>query len=146
MATGLIGSSSGSTLWRILEGATATNSAPSGSSAGLAIPKADIWPLPSQAVVIVRSTAGSGTMTATIKLWGYSTVAAQWFPLGIGADALKGVMDAGSALGETGADVIRHAEIVAGLFSFDRLYAEVTAIGGTSTAVNVEVLIGAPTS
>ncbi len=144
MATGIIGSGTGNHLWRILEGRTTTNNAPSGGSAGEAIPTA-LGPLPSSAIVIVRSTAGSATMTTTVKLWGYSTIATQWFPLGVGADALKGVLNAGAAIGETGADLIQHAEIVSGLFTFDRLYAEITAIGGTSTAINVEVLI-APAS
>lgn len=139
-------SGTGNTLWRILEGATATNAAPSGSSAGVAIPTA-LAPLPSSTIVLVRSTAGSATMTTTIKLWGYASAASQWFPLGTGADALKGVLNGGAAIGETGANVIQHAEIVAGLFAFDRVYAEVVAIGGTSTAVNVEALIGlAPAS
>ncbi len=141
MATGIIASGTANTLWRILEGATATNAAPSGSSAGVAIPTA-LGPLPSSTIVLVRSTAGSATMTVTIKLWGYSSAASQWFPLGIGADALKGVLNGGAAIGETGTDVIQHTEIVAGLFSFDRIYAEVVAIGGTSTAINVEALIG----
>lgn len=138
----IVGSTNGVFTWRILDARTSTNSAPSGSSAGLANPKDNIWPLPQKAVVAVYSTAGSATMTATIKLWGYLTDAAQWFPLGIGADALKGVMNGGAAIGETGTDVLRHAEIVEGLFSFDRIYAEVVAIGGTSTAVTVDVRIG----
>jgi hypothetical protein len=142
MATGLVGSTNGVFTWRILDARTSTNSAPSGSSAGLANPKDNIWPLPQKAVVAVYSTAGSATMTATIKLWGYLTDAAQWFPLGIGADALKGVMNGGAAIGETGTNVLQHAEIVEGLFSFDRIYAEVVAIGGTSTAVTVDVRIG----
>ena len=145
MATGLSSSqSSGNTIWRILEGATATNSPPSGSSAGLASPAASnpptIFPLPSSAVVLVYSTAGSVTMTTTVRLWGY--VASVWVPLGTGADATKGTMNAGAAIGETGANEIRHSEIITGLFAFDRIYAEITAIGGTSTAINVDIVIG----
>lgn len=142
MATGLVGTTNGVHTWRILDARATTNSAPSGSSAGLAIPSADIWPLPDDVVVLVYSTAGSGTMTATIKLWGYVTAAAMWVPLGVGADTTKGTLNAGAAIGETSADVLRHSEIVSGLFGFDRVYAEVVAIGGTSTAVTVDVLIG----
>lgn len=142
MATGLVGTTNGVHTWRILDAATATNSPPSGSSAGLANPSANIWPLPDDVVVLVYSTAGSSTMTATIKLWGYVTAAATWVPLGVGADTTKGTLNAGAAIGETSSDVLRHSEIVSGLFSFDRVYAEVTAIGGTSTAVTVDVLIG----
>ena len=147
MATGLIGTTNGVHTWRILDAATATNSPPSGASAGLAIPSASnaaaqIWPLPYDVLVLVYSTAGSATMTATIKLWGYVTTAATWVPLGVGADTTKGTLNAGAAIGETSADVLRHSEIVSGLFGFDRVYAEVVAIGGTSTAVTVDVLIG----
>lgn len=142
MATGLVGTTNGVHTWRILDAATATNSPPSGGSAGLAIPSANIWPLPDAVVVLVYSTAGSATMTATIKLWGYVTAAAMWVPLGVGADTTKGTLNAGAAIGETSADVLRHSEIVSGMFNFDRVYAEVVAIGGTSTAVTVDVLIG----
>lgn len=142
MATGLIGSSNGIFTWRILEGATATNSPPSGASAGLAIPSAQIWPLPTSVVVDVYSTAGSATMTVTIKLWGYSITSARWVPLGTGADTGKGIINAGAAIGENASDVIQHSEVITNLFNFDRIYAEVFAIGGTSTAVNVDVQIG----
>ncbi len=142
MATGLISTTNGVHTWRILDARTSTNSAPSGASAGEAIPSANIWPLPGDAVVLVYSTAGSATMTATIKLWGYVTAAATWVPLGVGADTTKGTLNAGAAIGETSSDVLRHSEIVSGLFGFDRIYAEVVAIGGTSTAVTVDVLIG----
>lgn len=147
MATGLTSSqSSGNHIWRILEGATATNSPPSGSSAGHASPAASnpptILPLPSSVVALVYSTAGSATMTVTVKLWGYLSVPAVWVPLGTGADLTKGTLNAGAAIGETSTDVLRHSEVIANLFAFDRIYAEITAIGGTSTAINVDIVIG----
>jgi hypothetical protein len=89
-----------------------------------------------ECLLTVFSTAGSDVMSVTLRLWGYSATAGKWAPLGSGTDALKGVINAGVALGETSANTIAHSEPVylAGLF--DRLYLQVTAIGGTDTAVS----------
>lgn len=127
---------------QLLDDATATNSAPTAATDGVALPPA--W---GDAIVLVRSTAGSGTMTATVKLWAYwegsadgSTDAIGWYPLGTDATAAdKGILNEGNALEETSADGIAHTERVVGLNAFRRLYAEVTAIGGTATAVSVWV-------
>jgi hypothetical protein len=128
----------------LLASATATNSPPSGASAG--IDTGDILrvfnTMPGTATLVLYSTAGSGTMTVTGRLWGYSSVGAGfWVPMGFGADATKGVINAASAIGETGTDTIRHAETVSLLGHFERLYFEITAIGGTSTAVTVKLVI-----
>ena len=142
MATGAMGTTNTVTTYRILDAATATNSPPSGGSAGVSLASAAIGPpWPTTCTLLVRSTAGSGTMTVTIRLWGYAEDAAVWLPLGVGLDATKGTINAGAAIGETGSDVIRHCEPIANVFHFSRLYAEVTAIGGTSTAVTVELLV-----
>ncbi len=89
-----------------------------------------------EAVLTVFNTAGTGTVTTTLRLWGYNATAGKWAPLGTGTDALKGTINAGVALGETGTDLLAHAEPVylAGLF--DRLYLQVVAIGGTGTAIS----------
>lgn len=128
----------------ILEGATATNSAPSGASAGVALSALDnfIGALTSipQATVQVWSTAGSGTMTVTVKLWGYAN--SRWSPLGTSATASsKGLLNGGNAIGETGTDTIDHAEPVYQISDFDRVYAEITAIGGTATAIRVAIVV-----
>lgn len=58
-----------------------------------------------------------------------------WFPLGTNSTAAsKGLLNEGNAIGETSADAIVHAEIINNLHHFDRVYLEVTAIGGTATA------------
>jgi len=120
----------------ILEGATATNSAPSAATDGINHKKEGM--LRDKATVFVESTAGSGTMTVTIKLWGYNSVRALWAPLGTDPD--KGVINGGSAIAEEEADTLQHMEILEGLSNIDRIYAEVTTIGGTSTAVNVGLM------
>lgn len=118
---------------QILTAAIATNSPPTLSSDGFGR-------LAKKATLLVASTAGSGTMTVTIRLWGYNLTTAVWHPLGPGTaaapDAARGVINAGNAIGEVAADKIQHAEIVDNLNAFAKIYAEISAIGGTSTAVS----------
>jgi hypothetical protein len=127
---------------QLLNAATATNSAPSGATAGVAkMQRTENSPCgigeAESAMIIVRSTAGSGTMTCTLKLWCYSPISGTWHPLGTHATpATKGIINAGAAIGETGADTIAHAELVQGLGGFTRFYLEITAIGGTATAIS----------
>ena len=126
----------------LLTAATATNSAPSGGSAGVETNGLKVGGnVPDTCTVLVYSSAGSGTMTATIRMWGYSN--SIWLPLGTGASGAadtKGVLNENVAIAETSADFIAHAEPLSYCGHFDRLYAEVTAIGGTSTAINVVVV------
>src|SRR5690349_3231168 len=94
----------------LLASATATNSPPSGASAGLdtGLILRIFNMMPSSATLVLYSTAGSGTMTVTGRLWGYTSAGAGfWVPLGVGADSTKGVINALSAIGETGTDTIR---------------------------------------
>ena len=142
MATGVVAGQGSAGRRRnilILEAATATNSPPSGGSAGVAATVVDTdWGAKYEAdsaVVEAYSSAGSATMTFTIRLWGYDSIAAKWFPLGY--------LNSGSAIAELAADDIRHAEMVDDLFVWDRWYAEVTAIGGTGTAVTVDLIFPA---
>lgn len=118
----------------LLSAATATNGAPSGATAGVKMPH-----LTDRAVLFAYGDCdAAGTYSCTIKLWGYNTSLAKWFPLGTDATAAnKGIINGGSALGETEADIMTHAEEVTGLRRFDRMYAEVTAISGTGTDVTV---------
>lgn len=130
----------------ILVARTTTNSAPSGASAGVALSALDQFigaqtPIP-QATLHVWSTAGSATMTVTIRLWGYNSATGRWSPLGTSATAAsKGIINGGSALDETGTDLIDHSEPVYQVSDFDRIYAEVTAIGGTATAISVSLVV-----
>ncbi len=86
--------------------------------------------------LILYSTAGSGTMTVTCKLWLFDLVARRWYPAGTHAtDASKGLINEGNAMGETGTNSIRHTELVYGLRHYKRAYLEITTIGGTNTAI-----------
>ena len=113
-----------------LASVTATNSAPSGAAVGcdLDIFKRFLGKLPSEATARVRSTAGSATMTVTIRVWGYQGTLG-WSPLGY--------LNGGSAIAESSADSIQYAEPLSLPEHFTRIYFEVTAIGGTNTAVTV---------
>lgn len=124
----------------LLASATAANNPPSGATAGLdmnLVFQALAGKRPDRVSLVVKSTAGSGTMTCTLKLWGYSPGAAAWIPLGTHATAAsKGLLNQGNAIPEgPSADSITHAEPVYQIFDFARIYLEITVIGGTSTAI-----------
>lgn len=132
---------------RLLTAATATNSPPSGATAGKSLKKGENAGLPDEGFLIstlddcilkLKSTAGSGTMTVTIKLWGWSNVDSDWSPLGTHTvDSSRGLLNEATAIGEVVADRLQLAQVISGLKHFDRVYVEITAIGGTSTAVDV---------
>ena len=115
----------------LLTAATATSSAPTLVTDGAALPFAT-----DLATLFLFSTAGSATMTTTCRLWGWNTELAKWFPLGVGAAATKGTINAGAAMDETGTDSIRHCEVVNSLHRIQRVYLQVTVISGTNTAVS----------
>jgi hypothetical protein len=121
---------------QLLNAATATNGAPSLAADGFSLDRGTDLIKHDRALLLVKSTAGADTMSVTIRLWGYSAYAAQWVPLGIGDDATKGIINGGSLIGETAANSIVHSELVAGLAAFDRIYPEITQIGGTATAIS----------
>lgn len=89
--------------------------------------KAALFPVrnPLKSTLCIRSSAGSGTMTGTFTLWGYLTAAAAWFPIKV---------NGGNAIAETGTDVIGYTEAFENIGHFDRVYCELSAVGGTSTA------------
>jgi hypothetical protein len=82
-----------------------------------------------QVLVLVRSCAGSGTMTASPVLWGFSPEVGRWYMIG--------ALNAGVAIPETSvSDTIAYAELVVGVRGFSRLYCE-NAVSGTATEVEV---------
>ena len=110
----------------ILASATATNGAPSGASAGVEINALNAYgAVPTTARFGCVSTAGSGTMTVALRLWGY--MGGKW--------AVLKALNGGSNIAETGTDTIGYSEEVTTIHVCSRLYLEITAIAGTSTAV-----------
>jgi hypothetical protein len=107
----------------LLAAGSTSGAVPSAATDGVAFPfYAD------QAIIMVKSTAGSGTMTATPVLWGYSVLNAEWYRIG----GLNG----GTALAEVAADTLSHTELIVGLRPFTRLAVELT-VSGTNTAVKI---------
>lgn len=83
--------------------------------------------------VFVQSTAGSGVMTATLKLWGFNAELGRWFDLGL--------MNGGSPIEESKADTLSWSQAVASPNAFTRLYVEIVgALGGAATAIKVDGL------
>jgi len=120
----------------LLASATGTNSPPSGAAAGIDVSTIITVGRPQKCSFLLASTAGSATMTVTVRLFGYHPATSSWHPLGTGTGAAKGILNAGAAIDEGPvADKIRHAEPLDLPVHFSRLYLEITAIGGTATAV-----------
>lgn len=89
--------------------------------------------------LILRSTAGSGVMTVSAKMWGFNLGVGMWTPLGPAAtDANRGAINGAVAIGELAApaDLLEFSDLIDGLFAMDYAYLEITAIGGTATAVS----------
>ena len=129
-------------IYRLLDSVTATNSPPSGASAGLDISTIlQTFTKISVAELEVFSTAGSATMTVTGRLWVYDSTTTKWFPCGSGTGAAKGVINDGAAIDETGTDALLHTQPLYDLHVFERIYLEITAIGGTNTAVTANIKI-----
>jgi hypothetical protein len=97
--------------------------------------------LPSTVSLFVNSTAGSGAMSVTARLWGYHPGVGDWMPLGIGTDDGKGVINAGSAIGESLNNKIRHTEPLDFPTHFTRVYLQLTAIAGTATSVEAHLSV-----
>ena len=96
------------------------------------------------AVVLLHSTAGSGVMTASVRLWGYYEPANKWYPLGPvqagGTDTNRGLLNNGVTIGEfaSPADQLLFSQPIGYLANFSRVAAEIVgALGGTSTAITV---------
>lgn len=146
MATGLQTSASTRVKTvRLVESATAANGVPSGAPS--ATPAATVGfllgsetLLQGSCTVRIYETAGSGTMTlAYARLWGYSPTSGKWSALGTGTDADKGKLNNGGAFGETGTNELRHQEVIGYLHHLHGIYIELGTIGGTATALSVEL-------
>lgn len=137
MAIGGITTVGDQTRIELMASVTAGNGAPSGAAAGLsidAIKAAFGGKIPDALTLQIVSTAGSGVMTCTASLWVYS--AGQWGKPGVGAtSSVKGLINEGNTIDEVSADLINHYEEIHLLAHFERVYLEITAIAGTSTAV-----------
>lgn len=116
--------------------AAATSSLPTTTSDGVAMPvSAD------RAVIQVWNTAGSGTITISLRLWGYFYGTSKWLPvpIGLGTTVTIGRLFNSTAIAEVtlGTDVLAYSEEVRCLGACNRLFIEVIAVGGTSPQFTV---------
>ena len=123
----------------LVTGVTAANGAPTLATQGQHLRRGDpnntgfgeLDLVNDQIRAVVTSSAGSGTMTVDVTLWGYIPT------LGSGKWVTATKLNGGTSIPEQAADIIAYSERVLGLSQFTRVYAEVTAIAGTATAVGI---------
>ena len=153
MATGFQGSTDNNCdVFQLIAGATAANTVALTSVTLSETPAVtaylDLRPyrriigsIPDEAHIVIYSTAGSDVMTLGIsQVYACDAASAQGGPLGYGAsDTTKGALNNGVALGETSANRIYHREKIAGLAAVDGVQVQLGAIGGTNTALRVEL-------
>lgn len=126
-------------LVELLASVTAANGKPT-ANAGISTSLLRQWgQAPSRVRVAFASTAGSGTMTVTGTVWGKA--GGIWFILKA-LNASSAAPHTAVAIPESAADVINFSDIVEDIAGCDRLFLEVVAIAGTSTAVTGYVLVG----
>jgi hypothetical protein len=82
-----------------------------------------------EALALVWSEAGSGTMDATVTLWGWEEETARGH--------LIGTLNEGDAIPEAADDQIRYSEMVVGVGGFSAFYAQIASPGGTATEIAV---------
>lgn len=126
----------------LLASATATNGLPSGSSGIDANLLRIRNQTPERIRIGIKSTAGSATMTVTLRVWYRFGSTIGWM-VGKAIEASSATPQTAVAIGETTADAIAYTESVEYPSAADRVYLEIVAIGGTSTAVTGYALVGA---
>src|SRR5690242_469446 len=105
----------------LLASATATNGAPSGATAGIETNLLRLGKVPDALRIGIHSTAGSGTMTVSARLWQYS--GGIWFVAqALAADPSTPYTP--GTIPETSADSISYSEWVFGLGGASRIYLE----------------------
>lgn len=91
--------------------------------------------------VTITETVANGTFAVTGMSGGVDFV---WVPLGTHVTGTsKGLINEASAVDESTSDNLEHCEVISNLDCFERLYLQVTAIGGTATAVDA-ILVPLP--
>lgn len=124
----------------LMASVTAANNAPSGT-AGISVNQLMRYGyLPEFLRVAVKSTAGSGTMSVTVRVW--IRLGALGWIVARPFNASSSAPQTAVAIAETSADSIAYSEVVEISSAADRVYMEVVAIAGTSTAVTGYVLVG----
>lgn len=93
------------------------------------------WNLQDKGMLVLDSVAGTGALTASVRLWVYSEASHKWGPLGVSATiASRGLLNDGVLITADPANTLAHRELVKGLSGADNIYAQVvSALGGSSS-------------
>ena len=88
---------------------------------------------------------GSAVSVAFVRVWGYEAKSAMWYPLGEGVTDNKGKLNPDATVAfvidETSSGNLRHAERLAGIREFTRVYIQYGAITNTFNASGLNVLL-----
>lgn len=153
MTTGLQGTSGNVNTIQLIAGALAANTvgvaavtiseAPAVTEYyDLAAYRAKVGWAPDTATIVIRSTAGTDVLAVQpCRVMVADSASLVGGPLGVGADATKGMLNNGAALGETSANAIYHREVISGLAAADGIQVQLGVISGTDTAIRVELLM-----
>jgi len=125
----------------LLASTGAANGAPSGATAGIDISLLRrLGKLPDKVRVGIKSTAGSGAMTVTLRTWLYAGDV--WFVAKAHA-ASSAAPQTAVAIAETSTDAIAYSEVVSGISGASRMYLEiVSSPGGSGTTVTGYAIVG----
>lgn len=140
---------------RILEAQTTVNGPPA-SYAGAGVDVGailddlegvDAFPEMAGIVVYQPPASGTGVITATVKLWagilgiGPSTDGyGKYVAAGTGVGTSAGILNGGNPFDEHEADLIGRLDLISVPALARKLYPQILAIGGSGTAINVDVI------
>lgn len=150
MGLGLQGNTNGRVaVYRLVEAAGASGAAaPTLPTDGLDLAAvATGFPFEDVAAICIRKAAGTSVSVASARVGGYRNdgTLPGWGALGWGADAVRGLLNGGGAIGEvtgyTAAGAVLLWEEVDGLHYIDRIAAELGAITGTGASVDVDLIL-----
>lgn len=84
--------------------------------------------------LLLHNVAGTGVVSISyVRVWLYNATTGKSYPYGVGADADKGKINGGAALGVTDTDKLRHFEILPDLGFADGIQVELGVTTGTGT-------------
>ena len=87
-----------------------------------------------ECALLIHNDAGTGAVSITyVRVWLYNATTGKAYPYGVGADADKGKINAGAALGVTDTDKLRHFELLPDLGFADGIQVELGVTAGTGT-------------
>ena len=147
MATGLQGANANArnVVIRIADAVTADTAVPVYATDGINLQTEldKVYPAgsaPTSCLLHIYNTAGSGTVAATVRLFGGETVSAVYSVVGIGTATLAGVANGGASHDEVTADLVGRWETLTMPAVLTKMATRFTGITGTSPSFNVDLV------